>query len=69
MIVKNNSYKSIVGFKGRQPLMTLNLTLKSIFKVILRLTNIFSMKTRIFDPGFGKSTKFCVKNIMYHVRA
>jgi len=48
--------------------MTLNLTLKSIFKVILRLASIFSMETRIFDHGFGKSTKFCVKNI-YHVRA
>jgi len=47
--------------------MILNLTLKSIFKVILRLTCIFSMETRISDPGFGKSTKFCVKN-MYHVR-
>jgi len=45
-----------VGFKGRQPLMTLNLILKSIFKVILRLTSILSMETRIFDPGFGKST-------------
>jgi len=29
---------------------------------------MFSMETPIFDPGFGKSTKFCVKN-MYHVRA
>jgi len=36
--------------------MTLNLILKSIFKVILRLTSILSMETRIFDPGFGKST-------------
>jgi len=34
--------------------MTLNLTLKSIFKIILRLTSIFSMEIRIFDPGFGK---------------
>jgi len=47
--------------------MTLNLTLKLIFKVILRLTSIFSMEIRIFDSGFGKSTKFCVKN-MYHVK-
>jgi len=70
VITKNNSYKSCrVQREATVDDIKLDLEVRRrIFKVILRLTSIFSMETRIFDPGFGKSTKLCIKN-MYHVKA
>jgi len=67
VIAKNNLYKSC-RVQREATVDDLELDLEVDFQVILRLISIFSMETRIFDPGFGKSTKFCVKNI-YHVRA
>jgi len=52
VIAKNNSYKSC---RVQREATVDDLELE-------RLTSIFSMETRIFDPGFGKSIKFCVKN-------
>jgi len=64
VIAKNNSYKSC-RVQREATVDDLELDLEVDF---LRLTSIFSMETSIFDPGFGKSTKFYVKK-MYHVRA
>jgi len=67
VIAKNNSYKSC-RVQREAIVDDLELDLEVDFQSHFKLTSIFSMETRIFDPEFGKSTKFCVKS-MYHVRA
>jgi len=61
-------YGKIVGTKNIQDrrvhklVLTLTLTLRWPFKVIWKSRSFFSMRTPIFDPGFGKNRKFYVQN-------